>query len=198
MSRVTFPNGDPRDKLNQLQKAVYSACVAAVSETVGVVERDAKRNLTNAGRVDRGILRGSIRSQTIGKATTVEGVVYVGAEHGPWVEYGRKGLKSSPPGTTNKSGKAAWPPIDVIRGWVARHAKILAPSGRTRSGRARPAKISDVESLAFLIARKIAMRGIKPTPFIGPAVDAARPRFNRRVRELTRLAIQSVTGKGTK
>lgn len=179
---ITFPKGDPRDKLTAYQKAVYAGLIDGVSEVGDLVMVRAQQNLTDAGRVDRGILRGSLSRRTIGHPTSVEARVEASAAHSRYVERGRHGRKSDPKGLASFpegarfAGSAAWPPVDVIRDWVSRHQRVLAPSGRTRSGRARKATRQDIDSLAYLIGRKIAERGIKPSPFLLPALDAVLPR----------------------
>lgn len=180
---ISFPSGDPRPRLAKLQAAVYDGLVDGLSEVGDLILTKAARNLTDAGRVDQGILRGSLQRRTIGYPTSVEARVEATAAHAIWVERGRHGSKSDPSGLgkfpegSKYAAKAAWPPVDAIRAWVSRHARILAPSGRTKSGRARKAAKQDIDALAFLIGRKIAERGIAPSPFLVPALDEITPRI---------------------
>lgn len=167
---VTFPQGDPRAKLKGLQAAQYAAAIEAVNESCQMMKGLAQQNLRNAGRVNTGIARQSIGFHVDARPTGVTGTVYCGADYGIWIEYGRAGLVSNPPNLdTSKAATAAWPPVDVMIRWVKDKAKTLAPSGRTKSGRARKAKQEDIESLAYLVGRKIANFGIAPSPFMGPA-----------------------------
>lgn len=163
------PDGDPRQNLKGAQRAVLEGSIAGVEEICLVIVRQAKQNVSDIEAVDRGFLRSSIDHEVRVSRNDVQGTVFVGAEHGVWVEFGRRGLKFNP--TTNKdAAKAAWPPVKVIEEWVRRNAKKLAPSGRTKSGRARKPRDQDVRSLAFLISRKIADYGIIPRPYFEPAV----------------------------
>lgn len=179
---ISFPQGDPRQKLDALKRKMYDGLIDGVTEVCDLILARAVQNLTASGRIDRGTLRASGNRSISGKPTSVEGTVRFSAAYAQWVERGRHGRKSDPPGLakfpegSRFAAQAAWPPVSVIRQWVERHARTLAPSGRTKSGRARKAKRQDIDSLAFLIGRKIAERGIKPSPFLIPAVDEILPR----------------------
>lgn len=179
MSRfVSFPNGDPRVALGKVRAAVYTGALRAVEETTLFMSARAKQNLTEAGKVDRGGVRGSIEDKIAGTEKQIEGTVVVGARYGAWIEYGRLGLISNPVGIDRKlAARAAWPPVAVIRDWVKRHVKVFAIAGRTKSGRARKATPEQIDSVTYLVGRKIANFGIKPTPFMGPAYVAARKLF---------------------
>lgn len=177
---VTFPNGDPRAYFGRYRKALYRGALNGVEAAGAYCAAQARQNLDDGGKTDRGFLKGSIEHRTIGLADTVIARVVVGAAHGEWVEYGRLGKETSPKGTDpNRSAKAAWPPVDAIRDWVRRHVKTLAIAGRTRSGRARRASDTQVNSVAFLIGRAIYRRGIYPFPFLKPAVQATGFVFRR-------------------
>ena len=70
-----------------------------------------------------------------------------------YVEGGRKGKESSPPGAVCK---AAFPPVDALVRWI--NIKPILP---------RPdqyGRIPSPETLAFLIGRKIEREGIEPHP----------------------------------
>lgn len=195
-SLVSFPGGDPRLKLAKVQRAVYQGCIEAAEDAGNFCAARARRNLQDAGRVDNGELLGSIESSVVGHSDRVTATVVVGKSYGRWVEFGRLGKIDSPPGTDPaKSARAAWPPVSVIKDWVHRHFKQFAPLGRTKSGRARrgnPARLDAAEdSLAYLVGRKIALHGIKPTPFLLPAYEAVRKLFPR----LLARAVQRNLGK---
>lgn len=169
-SRVDFPEGDPRRNLPRFARAITDGTIAGLSTLCNAIVAAAKQNASDIEAVDRGFLRSSIDYRITGRSVrNIEAVVFVGAKHGVWVEYGRKG-KLKDPTNNPEAAKAAFPPIKVIEDWVRRNNKKLAPSGRTKSGRARRAKDEDVRALAFLIARKIALYGIKPRPYFTPAV----------------------------
>lgn len=74
-----------------------------------------------------------------------------------YVEFGRR------------AGK--FPPIDPIRDWVR---KVGMASGE------------NVNSIAFLVARKIAQKGTRKQPFLRPAFERERMRFKRNVLRLVK------------
>lgn len=165
----------------KIERAYEDALVVAITEIVIEVERSAKQNLTDLGSVDRGLLRNSLDHEVDRGKGIVEGITFAGAQHGPWVEFGRHGFKQSPIGTGPESAKAAFPPVDVIRDWLKRNNKKLAVSGRTKSGRARKARDRDLDQAAYNIARKIADKGIEPNPYLVPAFLEVRPFYRARL-----------------
>lgn len=187
---VKFKKGkDPLKLLDARGNAIYRGVWEAVEEATTAVEAQAKANVTGLGKVDRGILRASIESRVeADQRGNIRGIVVAGAAHARWVEFGRRGIKSDPTGGNPLAAKAAWPPVKVIRDWVARKYREFAPAGRTASGRARKktkknARLYNkgLNSLAFLIGRKIYEHGIAPAPFLGPAFRQHRRTFKRRV-----------------
>lgn len=177
---ISFPSGDPRKKLAALGQAVVRGHEDAVRECSILTEAQAKANATSLGAVDQGGLRASIAHRVVVTATKITGTVFIGALYGAWVEFGRRGTISSPT-TSPYAAKAAFPNLTAIREWVRRHVKALAPSGRTASGRARKASTSDINSVAFLVGRKIEQHGIKPKPILLPAFRAIKRIFPARV-----------------
>lgn len=170
---ISTPGGDPLAKLARFERAVYLGASDAVTSVCLLTKSLAQTALRDLGRVDRGTLRNSITASVVRKPDEVRGVVSADAFYAIWVEFGRRGSKSSPPGVVEGwSATAAWPPPPVIAAWVARNLAKLRAGGKG-SGKA-PAS---VESLAFMIGRKVAERGIKPSPFMRPAEAYARPRF---------------------
>lgn len=176
---VRATNFDAR--LRKISRAYIDALAQEITLIAIEVERAAKQNLTDLKKVDRGFLRNSIDHEVQTGRGIVEGVTFAGAIHSPWVEFGRHGFRQSPIGTGPNSGKAAWPPVDVIREWIKRNNKSFAVSGRTKSGRARKAKDKDLDAFAFVIARKIANKGIEPTPYLVPAFLEVRPFYRARL-----------------
>jgi len=160
-----------------LREAAYDACRAATLATAAL----AQKTLTDLHAVDQGLLRASV-SQEVTKTTGgAQGVVYSGAIHAQWVEFGRAGSERDPRSNKTLGATAAWPPVSVIYEWVKRHYKQLAPSGRTKSGRARRPEESDLRSLTFLIGRKIARFGIAPRPWLVPSFARISARFPQMV-----------------
>lgn len=166
---VSFPNGDPRSQFALMERALregaYDACRTASIAGSAL----AKKTLTDLEAVDQNILRASVSFEVTKTAAGAQGVVYTGALHGPWVEFGRAGVESDPRSDKTLGARAGWPPFIAIFEWVKRHFKSLAPSGRTKSGRARKPQLNDLNRVTFLIRRKIYRFGIKPRPWLVPS-----------------------------
>ena len=76
-------------------------------------------------------------------------------EYWKYIEGGRKGKTSSPPGAKYK---AAFPPVDAILNWILVKPVLPRPSADGKMEKLRP------KSLAYLIGRKIEQEGIEPHP----------------------------------
>lgn len=205
---VTFPNGDPRRQITQVQRAMVRAVRRAVETTVINVEARAKDKVNELNAVDRGTLKASIGSEVKVLAPgIVEGVAFVGAGYGQWVEYGRRGLYADYPGIIpGKSANAAWPPVDAINGWVRRKLGLKPDKVNVAKSRfyqrypaarkARVAKLKQasldkkVDEATFLIGRAIAWRGIRPRAFFWPAVRDEARKFNRRLSSMINAEIK--------
>ena len=72
-----------------------------------------------------------------------------------YIEGGRKGTESSPPGAKYK---AAFPPVKAILDWILVKPILPRPSADGKMEKLRP------KSLAYLIGRKIEEEGIEPHP----------------------------------
>jgi hypothetical protein len=72
-----------------------------------------------------------------------------------FIEGGRKGKSSSPPGAVYK---AAFPPVDAILDWILIKPILPRPNNEGKLEKFRP------KSLAYLIGRKIEQEGIAPFP----------------------------------
>lgn len=72
-----------------------------------------------------------------------------------YIEGGRKGKESSPPGAKYK---AAFPPVKAILDWILVKPILPRPSAEGKMEKLRP------KSLAYLIGRKIEQEGIEPHP----------------------------------
>lgn len=72
-----------------------------------------------------------------------------------YIEGGRKGTESSPPGAKYK---AAFPPVKAILDWILVKPILPRPSADGKMEKLRP------KSLAYLIGRKIEQEGIEPHP----------------------------------
>lgn len=72
-----------------------------------------------------------------------------------YIEGGRKGKDSSPPGAVYK---AAFPPVKAIMDWILVKPILPRPDGGGKMQELKP------KSLAYLIGRKIEQEGIEPHP----------------------------------
>lgn len=114
-----------------------------VNQFVDAVKGTLQRNGSNAS----GDLAKSIKGNVKVNGKWVEISVSM-EDYWKYVEYGRK------------PGK--FPPIDAIKMWI--DVKPILP-------RAINGKLPTKPQLAFLIARKIAQKGIKPKPFLYNTMD---------------------------
>ena len=128
----------------KIQKEIYNNQLKWATRVVAL----AKANLTRGKKIATGTLYNSVKFSITPKGK----VTFHYAEEGKWVERGRrKGAKM--------------PPQDSIAKW----AKVKGlPQFRDKKGR----YISD-KSRAFLIARSISKKGIKPFPWYSSAVKQA-------------------------
>ena len=173
----------------EFKAALLAAAKTALVETGTAIVGDAKRNLNAfkpAGN-DTGTLLRSIGMSKV-QIDRRGPVLYVGIKGGMKdpaiyamvVEYGRR------------AGAKA-PPSRALEGWVKRRLKPKAKLNKRRkitrktmsksargleSGRAKDAAI---KSVAFLVARSIGKKGIKPKPYMRPAFakhkDKILPRY---------------------
>lgn len=105
--------------------------------------RDALKHLSDNNKDDTATLAKSIRYQISWQGDHFLLEFGTGAKHAYFVENGRR------PG-----GK--FPPADKIRRWSVRKLGL---------------KGTELKNAVYLIRRKIAKQGIKPSPFIKPVVD---------------------------
>lgn len=111
------------------------------------LETEAKKNLTAVGGVDTGQARAATRYRASDGGMGAE--VYSPNPVAAAIEFG-----TAPAGKLRQH----FPPPAALAGWARRH-------GFTTPG------------AAFLIARKIALRGIPARPFLQPAHDTISPKF---------------------
>jgi len=166
-----FVGGDPRRNVVKIEDAVISGVYDGVTSIGEFVKARAQQNVTDLSKVDRGTLRASITSEVSSDTKGITASIFPTVAYGVWVEFGRLGALSSPAGTGKDSAKSAFPPVQVIRDWVLRNrVKLAVASG-------------DINSVAFLIARKIFRYGIEPKPFMRPAFDLGATHFERVVKD---------------
>lgn len=125
--------------------------------------------------VNFGQLRNSIVLSESGKATDFVYKVTATAKYAPYVEFGTGGKVSVPSEYSEyaakfkgKSGGTFKQMIDAIMLWVQR---------KGISG-------ANDKSTAYLIARSILRKGIRPQPFLIPAFEQEKPKLIKRVKEI--------------
>ena len=113
-------------------------------------------------------------------------------EYWKYVERGRKGLDSSPdrgnvgslpsyvPQSTKNEltkpmGAAAFPPVNAIINWIKVKPVVPRPD---KNGR-----VPSVNSLAYLIGRKIAFEGIEPYPALATTIQELDRKYKDRISE---------------
>lgn len=91
-----------------------------------------------------------------------------------YIEGGRKGKTSSPPGAKYK---AAFPPVDAILNWILVKPVLPRPSADGKMEKLRP------KSLAYLIGRKIEREGIEPYPALETTKEELDRLYHQRLSE---------------
>jgi hypothetical protein len=89
-----------------------------------------------------------------------------------YIEGGRKGKDSSPPGAVYK---AAFPPVNALMEWIS--VKPVLP--REFDGKRSPRP----KSLAFLIGRKIEQEGIEPYPAMATTIEECNKIYREKLSE---------------
>jgi hypothetical protein len=120
--------------------AISPALLKAKQQWCIKVVNTAKANLLRFGKVNTGALRDSIRFNITPKGN----IRFFFLQYGIFVESGRR-------------AGAKQPPINPILKWIEERG-ITPDEGTSK------------RSLAFLIARSIGEKGIRPTPFMKAAV----------------------------
>jgi hypothetical protein len=99
-------------------------------------------------------------------------VVGPGVSYAPWVELGR------PAGER-------MPPPQALVPWLLHHPALVQKiTGRSR----RRQGVSEILSAAFVVARSIGKKGIRPRPFMAPAAAAAQRVVDLSIAEFRRGA----------
>jgi len=136
-----------------------------------VVRRAAGEALRQArllSPVDTGALRASIVA-TFQEGPRFTALVAPGVSYAPWVELGR-------------AAGERMPPPQALEKWVLRHGFLGGKSSRRR------ASASAIRSAAFVLARAIARRGIRPRPYMALAAAAAQRVVDLSIAEFRRGA----------
>lgn len=161
-----------------MARALVQEMRVAAATSILKASRTLRREVIRRQPVDTGALRRSTRNAPVDvdsvtdRRTIILGGLIVGAKYGRVVDQGRK------------PGK--WPNVDAIRAWVKRKllAVILEAEGFTgrefkrRLTKARKSE-SRINSLAYLVGKKIKEQGIDPVHFLREGFRAARAQIER-------------------
>jgi len=161
---------------NKLQKAILKApdkLEANLSKAIERVTQEMARSAKRHAPKAFSILVNSIRAK---KVAVLEGQVAPGVNYAEAVERGT-GIYG-PAGTP--SGKM--PPLSSIEDWVKVTGIRPRETGQTQ------------RDVAWLIARKIALTGTKPQPYMQPAFDENRKRAEQRINDAIDKAINEAGG----
>ena len=115
-----------------------------------------------------------------------EGVMYL-AEYWKWVESGRPPYEKVP--MRDENGKlrepfTKFPPPNVIRKWI--EVKPIMPRPMKNG------KLPTIKQLSYLIGRKIATVGIKPSPVLELTVQELNERFMAELNEAIRQDVHYI------
>lgn len=190
---VTFPQGDPRKKLPAYRDKVLRGVHQGVRTICLMSKGLATKTVTDIGKVDRGVLRGSIDFRVeVVPGKFYRGIVFAGAEHGVWVEYGKQGKLADPRTDKIHGARTGLPPLKVIAEWVGRNFRKLSGIARTKSGKAKKPGPDEEKRIAQAIRWHIYNYGIKPAPFMTPTFLRLSPQF----RNILNDAVARSTGAG--
>lgn len=145
------------------------------------VSKEAKRNVgasKNGRRIEStGKLRASIRYVV----TRDNEVKFFMEDYGVYVDSGRDGTKQkwrTKKGLLGKSNTPAFPNVGAIKQWI--NDKPLRPRD-LKTGQFAPKNKKTLDSMSFLIGRKILEKGIKPTYFFSDALRKYNKNFGDKV-----------------
>lgn len=164
--------------IDKLSKKTLAKAEKVIRDSALTVVAEAKKNISRpypGGAVDTGTLRSSITYAP--QEVSENRVVYVvgsPVHYAPYVEFGTK---------------PHFPPIgDEHHGlmrWVLRHAR--ARKGALPAFKVlKKSRVEEARSIAFAIAKAISRRGLRPRPFLRPALAVGKNRLIQRLVEITK------------
>lgn len=161
---------------DRLRSKIRGALRAAGRELVGAVKAAAPR--------DTGRLANSTDSVVTEDSAELTAVVFSRVRYSLFVHggatYGAKG-----------------PPRDALLAWARRHLakgilRARASAGESTAGYRPRVKKSEAESLAFLVARAIKRRGLKPRPYLRTTLEQRAGRVGDLLRQAAAEALGGV------
>jgi HK97 gp10 family phage protein len=149
-----------QDSLTAMEKACLQAANTCKDEwQAGLVRVDA------TGASTPGLIKSITVNQITGPKNVVGYECGSNAKHAKFVEYG-----TSP----------HFPPFEALIPWVQKHrARFNMSKNFSRNAKKKASEISQIRSIAFLVARAISKHGTKPRPAFEPAVKKAQSLFMR-------------------
>jgi hypothetical protein len=136
----------------------------ALTLSVMLIARQAKRNISANGSMAHSLLINSINSRTAQDGLEAE--AFSGMDYAKYVEDGTRG--------------GGYPTQQTVIDWL--RVKHIKPNNPETSE----------SELAFLIARKIALHGTAPKPFMEPAFETEKAATISRVNDAVRQAIREI------
>lgn len=156
-------------RLNAFPQTLERDLRRTMTAALLLVEGDARRLAAQ----DTRRLAGSITHAIQGQGTTIVGRVGPSVQYGRFVEFGRR------PGRM--------PPPAALVGWVRRHSEL-------RQARRTPNREAELMRRAWLLARAIGRRGIRPRPFLRPAYQRNRIAVEAMFARMGIRVVASLTG----
>ena len=132
----------------------FDELIAILAEYAREAEEMYKYQLSLGNKTASRKLMDTIKSNVVVGENAYE-VTLTLQHYWKYIEGGRKGTESSPPGAKYK---AAFPPVKAILDWILVKPVLPRPSADGKMEKLRP------KSLAYLIGRKIEEEGIEPHP----------------------------------
>lgn len=135
----------------------------AIQRSTEEMARGAKRNLRKNDSLANSTLINSVNGIY---PSALEGNVVVGVNYGVYIEEG--------------TGSGGSPPIDTLLDWIK--VRGITPNNPE----------DDLEDLAYLFQRKIAIEGTEAKPFLEPSFDEFKDKADRRINLAIKKALKEM------
>lgn len=145
--------------LNEFVRQVEAKIEQFVLQVLLKIEQDAKQIIIREKAYATNEMHKNIRHEIIKEAGRIIGVVGVG-ENVPYAIFRHEGTRPH------------FPPIEPIKRWVAVKGLLGKSAGYSVRTIGKRGGDSQLNSIAFLIARKISKTGTRGLPFLKMALDA--------------------------
>jgi len=125
------------------------------------------------GRIVKRVATGELSKSLSYKIAQGRVLKFTSAKQGYWVEYGRK-------------PSAKFPPLEAMRQWV--RVKRIKP--RDKNGRFIRMTEANLNSIAYLAARKVKEKGYKGIRFYNTAIQRELAKPNNDLQDATRIMVR--------